>query len=116
MRDTLDFHIRLHRQLLDRDAGTTLGVVDLVSFNVHRTENVCLCKMENPTYRLRLVPKSIINAIHRRKIRHVGQENIDLDDIFQRRTSLFQDRGKILESLCLMRILVLFMFNYHGVY
>lgn len=25
MRDTLDFHIRLHRQLLDRDAGTTLA-------------------------------------------------------------------------------------------
>ena len=53
------------------------------------------------TYRLRLIEETIIHLIHRREIRHASQENIDLDAILQRATSFFENRGEVLQTLCL---------------
>jgi hypothetical protein len=100
---TLNLHIRTQRQRLNSNASSRLAIHQhphqhpphLIS-SQNAKQNGC-----KQTNRLGLPKRRLIDFIHSRKVLHISQEDIHLDDILQTRPACFQDSGEIMQDLLL---------------
>lgn len=58
------------------------------------------CRYSRPA-RLHIAPVGAVNLIHLGKVVHVGEEDIDLDDIVDVGASLLEDSTEVLDTLML---------------
>lgn len=51
--------------------------------------------------RLDITPVGLVHLIHLCKVVHIGQEHIDLDDLFDGCSCFLENSGKVLDALVL---------------
>lgn len=101
-RDALDLDIRVQRQCLDRNAS-----IETSAFSTcieHTTVKHIRDSIQRGNVRpawLDIPPVLHVDRVHLGKVVHVGQEDVDLDDLVDARAGGLEDVGQVLDALVL---------------